>query len=284
MRKIAAFVTSLSLGMALAAGAPAMAQDAAAAAPADGPDFTPGTTVYDSEGAEIGPVSSDAGDNVVITLNGNPVTLPKNAFTKTDKGPAITITLAQLTAAVGQAAAANEQALAAALVPGADIHGANGTAVLGKVKLVEGDNVVVTTPTGDVKLAKSAFFVSQAGLATNFTAEQFASAMEQANTAAAADDAAVAAALQPGADVHSLNGTAVLGQVKSFDEQNVVVTAATGDVSLPRSAFLMSSAGLSAGYTTEQFASAIGQSTGESAAAPDATAEAEPATPEKSAN
>src|SRR3546814_17441033 len=76
-----------------------------------------------------------------------------------------------LPSAVGQAAAANEQALAAALVPGADIHGANGTAVLGKVKLVQGDNVVVTTPTGDVKLAKSAFFVSQAGLATNFTAE-----------------------------------------------------------------------------------------------------------------
>src|SRR3546814_7626054 len=69
--------------------------------------------------------------------------------------------------------------------------------------------------------------------------------MQQANTAAAADDAAVAAALQPGADVHSLNGTAVLGKVKSFDDQNVVVTAATGDVSLPRSAFLMSSAGLS---------------------------------------
>src|SRR3546814_9304512 len=93
------------------------------------------------------------------------------------------------------------------------------------VRSVEGDNVVVTTPTGDVKLAKSAFFVSQAGLATNFTAEQFASAMQQANTAAAADDAAVAAALQPGADVHSLNGTAVLGKVKSFDDQNVVVTA-----------------------------------------------------------
>jgi len=62
------------------------------------------------------------------------------------------------------------------------------------------------------------------------------------------------------------------------------VTAATGDVSLPRSAFLMSSAGLSAGYTVEQFASAIGQGASESAAAPDATAEVEPATPEKSAN
>src|SRR3546814_11625624 len=93
MRKFAAVVSSLSLGMALAAGAPALAQDAAAAAPADGPNFAPGTVVYDSAGAEIGPISSDAGDNVVVTLNGNPVTLPKNAFTKTDKGPAITINI-----------------------------------------------------------------------------------------------------------------------------------------------------------------------------------------------
>src|SRR3546814_998094 len=109
-----------------------MAQDAAAAAPADGPTFAPGTVVYDSAGAEIGPISSDAGDNVVVTLNGKPVTLPKNAFTKTDKGPAITITVGQLTAAVDQAAAATAQALAAALMPGADIHGPNGTTVLGK--------------------------------------------------------------------------------------------------------------------------------------------------------
>src|SRR3546814_14800160 len=103
--------------------------------------------------------------------------------------------------------------------------------------------------------------------------------MQQANTAAAADDAAVAAALQPGADVHSLNGTAVLGKVKSFDDQNVVVPAATDDVSLPPSAFLMSSAGLSAGYTVAQFASAIGQGASESPAAPDATPEVTHPTP-----
>src|SRR3546814_4799899 len=56
---IAAFVTSLSLSTALAVGAPAMAQDAAAAAPADGPTFAPGTVVYDSAGAEIGPIRSE---------------------------------------------------------------------------------------------------------------------------------------------------------------------------------------------------------------------------------
>src|SRR3546814_5887439 len=111
------------------------------------------------------------------------------------------------------------------------------------VKLVAADGVVLTTPTGDVKLPRTAFFIGQAGLATSFTAEQFAAAMQQVNTAAAADDAAVAAALVAGTDVRSLKGTAVLGKVKSASADAVVVTPPGGDdVSLPPSAFLMSPA------------------------------------------
>src|SRR3546814_6117000 len=90
-------------------------------------------------------------------------------------------------------------------------------------------------------------------LATSFTAEQFAAAMQQVNTAAAADDAAVAAALVAGTDVRSLKGTAVLGKVKSASADAVVVTTPGGDdVSLPRRAFLMSPAGLAAAYTAAQ--------------------------------
>ncbi|ALC11816.1 exonuclease 1 [Sphingopyxis sp. 113P3] len=272
MRKIA-LVTTLFLSTALAAGAPAMAQDAPAAA-ASGPDLTPGTIVYDSEGAAIGPIASDAGDNVVVTLNEKPVTLPKNAFAKGEKGPAITITVAQLSAAIDQAAAANAQALEAALKPGAEVRSANGSAVLGTVKLADASGVVVTTPSGDVKVPKSAFFVGQSGLQSSFTAEQFAAAMQQASQASAADDAAVAAALTPGAEVRGLEGTAVLGTVKSFDAQNVVVTTESGDVALPRSAFNMGPSGLSAAYTAEQFAAAVAQVTG--AEAPQ-TADAAPA-------
>lgn len=262
MRKIAAFVTSLSLGMALAAGAPAMAQGTPAAAPAAGPNLAPGTVVYDSEGATIGPVASDAGDNVVVTLNGKPVTLPKNAFAKGEKGPTITVTVAQLTAAVDQAAAASAQALDAALKPGAEVRSANGSTVLGTVKLADASGVVVTTPTGDVKVPKNAFFVAQNGLQTSFTADQFAAAMQQASQASAADDAAVTAALKPGAEVRGLQGTAVLGTVKSFDAANVVVTTTSGDVALPRSAFSMGASGLTAAYTADQFAAAVAQATG----------------------
>lgn len=277
MRKFAGFVSSLTLGMAALSATPALAQAADAAAPTV--NLAPGTTVYDSEGAEIGPIASVAGANVVVTLEGKPVTLPSNAFMKTDKGTAITITLAQLSAAVNQQATANAAALDAALVVGADVRGANGTAVLGKVKLVDASGVVVTTPTGEVKVPKSAFFVSETGLASSFTAEQFAAAMQQASSAAAADDVAVTAALKPGVDVHGIAGTAVLGTVKSFDANAVVVTTASGDVSLPRSAFNMTAAGLSAAYSAEQFAAAVATATGTAAPAAEVTAEAEAAAP-----
>lgn len=189
MRKIACLMTSLSLGMALAAAAPAAAQEAAQAAA--GPNLAPGTVVYDSEGAEIGPVSSEVGDNIVVMLGDKPVTLPKNAFGQSDKGPAITITRAQLTAAVDQAAAQTAAALDAAIQPGADILGANGSAVVGKVKLVEADGIVVETSSGDVKLPRHAFFLSPKGLATSFTAEQFAAAVAEATAPAAASEAVV---------------------------------------------------------------------------------------------
>ena len=282
MRKLAGFVATLSLGAAAVVAAPALAQDAAATATAD---LSVGTKVFDSEGAELGTIASAQGANVVVDLGaGKQVTLPANSFGKLEQGPTIGATKAQVMAAVDQAAAGNEAKLTAALQPGAEVRGVNGNSVLGKVKLVAADGVVLTSPTGDVKLPRSAFFVGQAGLATSFTAEQFAAAMQEVNTAAAADDAAVAAALVAGADVRSLKGAAVLGKVKSASASAVVVTTPSGDdVSLPRSAFLMSPAGLAAAYTAEQFAAAVAQATGAPAPQADATAATTTAT-EKPAN
>ncbi|WP_228383630.1 hypothetical protein [Sphingopyxis fribergensis] len=262
--------------------APATAQDAAAATV----DLSVGTKVFDSAGAELGTISSAQGANVVVDLGeGKQVTLPSNAFGKLEQGPTIGATKAQVVAAVDQAAAGSDAKLTAALQPGADVRSANGTAILGKVKLAAADGVVLTTPTGDVKLPRNAFFVGQAGLATSFTADQFAAAMAEVNTAAAANDAAVATALVPGADVRSLKGAAVLGKVKSASAATVVVTTAAGDdVSLPRSAFLMSPAGLAAAYTAEQFASAVAQATGAPAPQADATADAATPAPDKPAS
>ncbi len=282
MRKFAGFVATISLGISAIAAAPVLAQDAAAATV----NLTAGTKVFDSEGAELGTVASIAGANVVVDLGeGKQVTLPSNAFGQLEKGPTIGATKAQVVAAVDQANAGSEAKLTEALQPGADVRGVGGATILGKVKLVAQDGVVMTTPTGDVKLPRNAFFVGQTGLATSFTAEQFAAAMKEVNTAAAADDAAVAAALTPGAEVRSLKGAAVLGKVKSASADAVVVTTATGDdVSLPRSAFLMSPTGLAAAYTAEQFAAAVAQATGEPAPQADATADAAPASAQKPAN
>ncbi|MBK6414612.1 hypothetical protein [Sphingopyxis sp.] len=177
MRKFAGFIATLSLGAAAIVAAPASAQDAAATTV----DLSVGTKVFDSEGAELGTISAAQGANVVVDLGaGKRVTLPTNAFGKLEKGPTIGATKAQVVAAVDQAAAGSDAKLTAALQPGTDVRSANGTAILGKVKLAEADGVVLTTPTGDVKLPRNAFFVGEAGLASSFTADQFAAAVAQA--------------------------------------------------------------------------------------------------------
>lgn len=190
MRKYAGLFTSLTLGMALAAGAPAQAQQAPAAASTV--NLAPGTMVYDSEGKEIGPIASAEGGNVVVTIGDKPAALPANAFMQTEKGTAITLTLAQLTAALAQQDAALDAQLTTALQPGADIHGVNGNSVIGKVKSSDAEGVVVATAQGDVRLPRKAFFVSAQGLSTSFTAEQFAAAVAEAGAGSSATSSAVA--------------------------------------------------------------------------------------------
>ena len=196
MRKFAGFIATLSLGAAAIVAAPATAQDAAAAAVVD---LSVGTKVFDSAGADLGTVTSVQGANVVVDLGaGKQVTLPNTAFGKLEKGPTIGATKAQVVAAVDQAAAGNDAKVAAALQPGADVKSANGSATVGKVKLAEADGVVLTTATGDVKLPRNAFFVGQSGLATSFTAEQFAAAVAQATATPAPTEMTTAAPEQPG--------------------------------------------------------------------------------------
>ncbi len=198
MRKFASLMTSLSLGLAAAAGAPALAQQAPAATAAV--KLEVGTTVYDSEGAEIGKVTTNDGTNVVVMLGDKQVGLPITSFGQGEKGPALGITVAQLLAGIEQQAAAAGAALDAALQPGADVRSAGGTTVVGKVKLVDADGVGVTTAQGDVRLPKSAFFMSPQGLATSFTAEQFAAAIAEATAGAPATDAVAEAPADPAAE------------------------------------------------------------------------------------
>src|SRR3546814_20424227 len=114
-------------------------------------------------------------------MNGKPVTLPANAFTQGDKGPAITITLAQLTAAIDKAAADNAAALTSALQSGADIRSAGGTAILGQVKLVHATGLIVTPPPRQVQQPQNPFFYPQHALPPSFTTAHLSSAAPQVN-------------------------------------------------------------------------------------------------------
>lgn len=193
MRNFAVFLTSFSLGLTAVTAAPALAQDTAAASTVD---FAVGATVYDSAGQEIGPITNIDGSNVTLTVSDKMVALPKTSFSQTDKGPAITLTREQLVSWLNEQVAASGAALDAAIVAGADIRSAKGAAIVGKVKSADANGVVVATAEGDMLLPKNAFFLSDQGLATSFTAEQFAAAIAEAKAATANPGAATAETAQ----------------------------------------------------------------------------------------
>lgn len=182
-----AIAVALAAAGSLAAPSIAMAQDAAASA---GVTLTTGTTVYDSAGAVIGTVASNDGTNSVINMGDQQIALPNASFGAGEKGPAIGVTVEQLTAGVAQQKAAAQAAVTAALVPGATVKSLNGAADVGTVKSADAEAVVLTTTEGDVRLPANSFFIAAHGLSSSFTAEQFAAAIAQAKPEAGAETAA----------------------------------------------------------------------------------------------
>lgn len=179
-----AIAVALSAAGTIAVPATAIAQDAAAPA---GVTLNTGTTVYDSAGAVIGTVSSNDGTNSVINMGDQQIALPNASFGAGEKGPAIGVTLEQLTAGIAQQKAAAQAAVTAALVPGASVKSLNGTAEVGTVKSADADGVILTTTEGDVRLPSNSFFIAAHGLSSSFTAEQFAAAIAQAKPEAGAE-------------------------------------------------------------------------------------------------
>ncbi len=257
----------LSLALVPALGAPfgaAIAQE-----PAANVNVIAGAPVYDPAGELVGPVESVSGGNAVIGLDGGPIALPVTSFGKGEKGLLISVSRAELVAARDKAASAQANAVEAAVQPGAEVRGVNGATVLATVKQVDADGVIVSTPAGDVKLPRSAFFLSPSGLAMSFSPAQFADALKQAAEGRAKVDAAVASALKPGVTVYSAKGSQILGTVKSVDRETVTLATDQGDVPVARSAFIMSPKGLAAAYAAEQFADAVAATSEDGATASD---------------
>ena len=161
----------------------AYAQEAATTAAAN---VAAGASVYDPDGALVGTIERVEGDAALLTVGDKKIALPLSAFGKNDKGLLIGTKVDELKANIAAQEAEAAAKLQAALVVGADVRSVDGSAVVAKVKSIDGDNVILTSPDGDVGVPKSAFFMPEHGLSTPFTAEQFKQGVAQAKAAAAA--------------------------------------------------------------------------------------------------
>lgn len=185
------YLTIAVLGMAIMPTA-AIAQDAPATTAAS-QTLTVGATIYGPQGGEVGKIESIVGDNVVINTGTSKATLPKSVFGSSDKGPTVTATKAQIDEMVAAASAKASAALDAALVPGVEVRGKSG-ALVGTVKEVSGDMVVVDRGGGSVRLSKKAFVPASAGVTISMTSAELDAAASAASEPA--DGAAESAATQ----------------------------------------------------------------------------------------
>ncbi|MGV7121243.1 hypothetical protein [Sphingopyxis sp. 550A] len=163
----AALIALCLAGLAPLAASPACAQGAAAAA-----SLTPGTKVYDQNGEEVGQIVKVAGDKVAVAIDGNGLVVPKDAFVKSAKGPALKAPKAKILAVLKEAEA-DAAAVDGALKPGAAVRSADGAAVLGKIKEIVAQGAVLTTSEGNITMPRAAFFLSDKGLAVKVNEKQF---------------------------------------------------------------------------------------------------------------
>lgn len=166
---------AVALGTAMIPTSASAQTSAPAPAPAPaGP--TVGATVYDAQGAEVGKIESISGGNAVVFTGTNRGTIPLTSFGTSPKGPTLGMTRAELDAAATQAAAAAGDQLRARLTPGTEVRGTGG-AVLAKVKALDGDNVVLTTPKGEVRVPIAGVGVNAQGVFFNMTQAEFDAAV-----------------------------------------------------------------------------------------------------------
>lgn len=178
--------------------APAFAQAASSApAAAATASVTPtvGAKVYDPQGAEVGAIEKVDAANAVVYTGTKRATLPVAAFAKNDKGLLISMSQAQLNAAVAAAEAQTTSAMDSKLVANAAIKSKDGASV-GTVQKVEGDNVTVAVAGGSpVTITKQYLTVGADGaLALTMNAAEFKSAVAAASQASAASTTTDAAA------------------------------------------------------------------------------------------
>lgn len=168
MKNLLTFMT----GAALLAATPALAQDAATAV-----DVQTGMKVFGPNGGEVGKVESVAGGAVVVDTGKNKAALSPEAFAKAENGLSITMTKADLDAAIEKAAADARARLLASLTPGTEVKTVTGAAVIGTIQESDAEYVTVDHDGEPVKLPVAAFMAQADGVSISMTEEQFKAAL-----------------------------------------------------------------------------------------------------------
>jgi preprotein translocase subunit YajC len=152
-------LSSLSLAIAAALPVqPAFAQAASVAA---------GAKVSDTNGGEVGTVTSVDGEFVIVKTDKHEVRLPANSFTATESGLLFGMTQAQLNAEIEKAKINPVDLLKA----GAEVRDTAG-GLIGTIEAVEGDLATVKLAKLSVKLPVSVFGAGPDGLVLGTTAAE----------------------------------------------------------------------------------------------------------------
>lgn len=173
--KMIKMLAAMSVGVLSSSVALAQAAPSNQTAPA----LEVGAVVYDPQGGEAAKIDGINGNYVVINTGTNKATLPRTSFGKGPKGPVIGMTSAQLDAAVSASLAKSAASLESALVPGAEVLGKAG-AVVGNVKEIVGEQVVLEHAQGAVSFNKKSFAVTSGKLTLLLTASELEAAIQAA--------------------------------------------------------------------------------------------------------
>lgn len=170
------YISAAALAMGLAS--PIVAQEAAA--PSAAPSVatvTAGTTVYGSDGAQIGTVARTEGDMILLDVDQRGVPISRNAVKTGENGATINITKDDLIAQFDQQMAAFEAELDAALTAGAEVKTADGQE-LGTIREASSEAVVVDGSDGPLTLPRQLLTLDNQGvLIVRATMDQIKQAM-----------------------------------------------------------------------------------------------------------
>jgi preprotein translocase subunit YajC len=167
------FLSTLSAALFVAA-VPAAAQASA--------NFAAGAKVSDTQGGEVGTITSVDGDFVILKTDKHEVRLPKASFTAHQGGFIMAMTQAQVNAAVEQTQAQAE----ATLVAGALVRGNEGGQV-GTIDAIDDQFATIKLTSGKlVRLPRTAIAAGTNGALIGMTVAELEAAASEAAAASAA--------------------------------------------------------------------------------------------------